>query len=174
MVAALVREPDPDRRHLIVALTDSIDTMSTLGVPSMRDVARQANATLVIAWITLSEDAFFVAPADDPTKAAAVDDVQRAARSPRSRTDGSQRVAPVRQIWTPHLRAAAPGRTIYAFDTLSEAVESTGGSLHPPGFFTERNAAAIFDKIYADFRRSYLLRFLPRGVHARWGGTTWR
>ena len=34
MVAALLREPDPDRRHLIVALTDSIDTMSTLGVPS--------------------------------------------------------------------------------------------------------------------------------------------
>jgi len=47
---------------------------------------------------------------------------------------------------------------------LREAVESTGGSLHPPGFFTERNAAAIFDKIYSEFRRTYLLRFLPRDV----------
>ena len=79
MVAALVREPDPDRRHLIVALTDSIDTMSTLGVPSVREVARQANATLVIAWITLSEDASFVAAGGRSDQGAAVDDVQLSA-----------------------------------------------------------------------------------------------
>ena len=85
MVAALLREPDPDRRHLIVALTDSIDTMSTLGVPSVREVARQANATLVIAWITLSEDAFFVAPADDPTKAPPWMTSSERRRSPRAK-----------------------------------------------------------------------------------------
>ena len=91
-----------------------------------------------------------------------MDDVQRARRSPRAK----RRIA-ARRAGEANLDAALrprSGRTIYAFDTLREAVESTGGSLHPPGFFTERNAAAIFDKVYADFRRSYLLRFLPRGV----------
>jgi hypothetical protein len=162
MVAALLRDPDPDHRHLIIALTDSIDTMSTLGVPVVRDVARQPNATLVVAWITLSEDPFFVPPPTDPTMPPPwMTSSERLER--HVRTEGSQRVAPVRQVWTPHLEPP-PGRTIYAFDTLREAVESTGGSLHPPGFFTERNAAAIFDKIYAEFRRTYVLRFLPRDV----------
>jgi VWFA-related protein len=162
MVAALLRDPDPDHRHLIITLTDSIDTMSTLGVPAVRDVARQSNATLVVAWITLSEDPFFVPPPTDPTMPPPwITSSERLER--HVRTEGSQRVAPVRQVWTPHLEPP-PGRTIYAFNTLREAVESTGGSLHPPGFFTERNAAAIFDKIYAEFRRTYVLRFLPRDV----------
>jgi hypothetical protein len=162
LVAALLRDPDPDHRHLIIALTDSIDTMSTLGVSAVRDVARQSNATLVVAWITLGEDPFFVPPADDPTMPPPwMTSSERLDR--HVRTQGSQRAAPVRQVWTPH-REPPPGRTIYAFDTLREAVESTGGSLHPPGFFSERNAAAIFDKIYAEFRRTYLLRFLPHDV----------
>jgi hypothetical protein len=47
---------------------------------------------------------------------------------------------------------------------LREAADLTGGAVHPPGVFTDRSAAAIFDKIYAEFRRNYILRYLPTGV----------
>lgn len=161
MAGALVREPDPDRRHLIIALTDSVDSMSTLTLPVVRDVARQASATLVVAWISLSEDPAFVPPPDDPTKAPPwATSAERADRHVRL---ASERTVPARQQWTPHIEPP-PGRTIYAFDALKEAAEGTGGAMHPPGVMVDRSASVIFDKIYAEFRRNYLLRFLPRGV----------
>ena len=56
LVAALLREADPDRQHLIIAITDTIDTMSTLNMAAVRAVAQQSSATLVLSWVTLSED----------------------------------------------------------------------------------------------------------------------
>ena len=35
LVAALLREADPDRQHLIIAITDTIDTMSTLNMSAV-------------------------------------------------------------------------------------------------------------------------------------------
>jgi VWFA-related protein len=163
MVAALLRQPDPDRRHLIVAMTDSIDTMSTLDVAAVRDVASTSTATLVVCWITLSEDAAFNAPANvAPPWMTSAEKLDRHVKS------ASQRTVPPRQQWTPHYDPPR-GRDIYAFDVLRDATEMTGGALHPPGVFTDRNAAVIFDRIYAEFRHNYVLRYLPQGVaHDGW------
>ncbi len=175
LVAALLREPDPDRQHLVIAMTDSIDTMSTLNSATVRDVARQSGATLVVSWITLSEDGDPGIGKPVPPWATAGERLERHVRAPRTlgalpmlggigtSVVAVDRAVPARQQWTPHYDPPR-GRTIEAFDTLREAAELTGGAVHPPGVFKDRNAAAIFDKIYADFRRNYVLRYLPQGV----------
>jgi hypothetical protein len=154
LVAALVRDPDPDRRHLVVALTDSVDTMSTVDLRTVRDVARQSNATLVVSWITLSIDAQW-SPPGRPRWSTSHERVSSYVRGQRS--------VPRRQRWTPHIDPP-PGRTIDAFELLKEATELTGGGLHPPGVFVNRSASAVFDKVYAEFRQSILLRYRPEGV----------
>lgn len=176
LVAALLRESDPDRRHLIIAMTDSIDTMSTLSIANVRDVAKQSRSTLVVSWITLSQDGD---PSPTTPWATAAERLERHVRAPttlgarpmlgvpggNSRSSGVVvgRTAPVRQQWAPHYDPPV-GRRWTAFDVLREAADLTGGAVHPPGVFTDRNAAAIFDKIYAEFRRNYILRYLPQGV----------
>jgi VWFA-related protein len=177
LVAALLRESDPDRRHLIIAMTDSIDTMSTLSMASVRDVAKQSRSTLVVSWITLSADADSLFP----PWATSAERLERHVRAPRSLGERPMlnidsklatprssavivgRTVPARQQWTPHYDPPR-GRLSSAFDVLREAADLTGGAVHPPGVFTDRNAAAIFDKIYAEFRRNYILRYLPQGV----------
>ena len=54
--------------------------------------------------------------------------------------------------------------TIDDFDLLRKTAEETGGALHEPGVFTDRTAAAIFEKLYNEYRESYLLRYMPQGV----------
>jgi VWFA-related protein len=172
LVAALLREADPDRQHLIVAITDTIDTMSTLDMAAVRTVARQSSATLVVTWITLAEagpPSAFHPPGwatssereaghvRAPTTLGALPLLLNHVDPPPGRT------VPARQQWTPHY-APPRGRSIYAFDVLREAAELTGGAIHPPGVFTDRNATTIFDKIYAEFRRNYVLRYLPADV----------
>jgi tetratricopeptide (TPR) repeat protein len=51
-----------------------------------------------------------------------------------------------------------------AFDALKEATETTGGAMHPPGVFVDRSAAAIFNKLFDDYRHSYILRYTAEGV----------
>jgi hypothetical protein len=175
LVAALLREPDPDRQHLVIAMTDSIDTMSTLNVATVRDVAKQSGATLVVSWITLSEDGDPCIGCPIPPWATASERLERHVRAPRTlfpqpmlggigtSVVAVNRTVPARQQWLPHYDPPR-GRTFDAFALLREAAEFTGGAVHPPGVFKDRNAAAIFDKIYADFRRNYVLRYLPQGV----------
>ena len=46
--AVLLRQTDPGRRQLIVAMTDAFDNVSLLDAPDVRDLARLANAVLHI------------------------------------------------------------------------------------------------------------------------------
>jgi len=171
LVAALLREPSPDRRHLIIALTDTIDTMSTATMATVRDVARQSSSTLVVAWITLSQDGD---PSPGVPWATASERLDRHIKAPVTlgargllgHPDPARptaRTVPARQQWTPHYDPPK-GRRWEAFDVLREAAALTGGSVHPPGVFVDRNASTIFDKIYAEFRQNFILRYLPTGV----------
>ncbi|MEZ5315910.1 MAG: hypothetical protein R2752_00765 [Vicinamibacterales bacterium] len=168
LVAALVREPDPDRRHLVIALTDSIDTRSTVDVDTVLEVARQSNATLVVSWITLSiDDQAREPPGEPPPWIASYEKLARHVNLLPCHACGGPgallRQRPRGQPWMPHKAPPLP-RTIYAFDAVKEATELTGGGLYPPGIFVNRNASVIFDKVYADFRRNVVLRYRPEGV----------
>jgi tetratricopeptide (TPR) repeat protein len=180
LVAALLREPDKQRPHLVIAITDTVDSMSTADMATVRDVAKESGATLVIAWVTLSEDPSGAAdpvthfPYWSPT----TERERRARGAMIVPPHGADATVPQNvnepavtngnsvgraRYWIPHMAPASP-RTIAAFDLLKEAAETTGGALHPPGVFTDRSAEAIFNKVYDDYRHSYVLRYMPTGV----------
>jgi hypothetical protein len=157
IAAALMRQADPNRQHLVLVISDTIDTMSTLSMSAVREVARQSSATLYLTWVSLSEDPLFVGAAGEPPPWNSTSE-----RLERHIRGASQRTVPRRQQWMPHYDPPN-GRNIYAFDVLREAADLTGGGLRIGGFI-ERNASIIFNKFYAEFRRNYVLRYKPAGV----------
>jgi VWFA-related protein len=141
LAAALLRQVEPNRRHLIIALTNGIDAVSGLDARAVRDIARYSTATLYIAQIDIA--------LLDPL---GVSGRQRA-DTHRCMTAGI--CSPTTYYWQPF--------GDYEFDTLAEAATLTGGKLYLPGVFTDRTAAAIFKKVFEDYRASYLLRYAPKG-----------
>jgi VWFA-related protein len=51
LLLAMLRRPEPDRRHLIVAITDGVDNGSLVSSATIRAVARRAEAVLHIVLI---------------------------------------------------------------------------------------------------------------------------
>jgi hypothetical protein len=51
-------------------------------------------------------------------------------------------------------------------DILQDAARRTGGELYPAGDLDE-NVVAAFDRVFEDFRTSYVLRYTPAGVTPR-------
>lgn len=157
LVAALLREADPDRQHLIIAITDTIDTMSALDMATVRGVARHSSSTLELAWVSMAvEEVPALEMGAPPSWTNSAERLERHVRGP------AQRRSPRRAQWTPHYNPR-PYRTIFDFDLLKEAAELTGGQLRIGGFI-DRNAAIIFKKVYAEFRSSVVLRYVPAGV----------
>lgn len=149
LAAALLRETDPNRRHLIIALTNGIDAISALDARAVRDIARVSDATLYIAQVDV---------ALDPAEGAAPIYLSGRERADRARCMASGVCSPTKRFWQPYGE--------YDFDILAEAAAMTGGNLYLPGVFTDRTAAAIFKKVFEDYRRSYVLRYTPKGVAA--------
>jgi len=54
LVAALVPPREGDRRHLVVAFTDGVDTMSVLGSEALLEVGRRSDSVLHLFLITVS------------------------------------------------------------------------------------------------------------------------
>jgi tetratricopeptide (TPR) repeat protein len=67
------------------------------------------------------------------------------------------------RYWEPHHTPRA-GRKIEEFAPLKEAAEITGGSMELPGIFLNRSANGIFNKVFNDYRHSYILRYTAEGV----------
>lgn len=149
LAAALLRPVEPDRKHLIIAITNGIDAISTLDVGAVRDIARRSTATLHIAQVDMARDG---EPLDNtaPTWRTGIERITAARQGP------SGTINPVRTFWRPVAD--------YQNDALIEIAESTGGALYAPGVFTNRNAAAIFKKAFEDYRRRYVLRYTRTGV----------
>jgi tetratricopeptide (TPR) repeat protein len=145
LAAALLRQVDPNRRHLVIALTNGIDAVSTLDAAAVRDIARRSEALLHIAQVDMALDG------GEPPQW--ISGRQRL-DSFRCREAGV--CSPTRYFWEPF--------NDREFDMLAEAAAITGGALHHPGVFTDRTASAVFRKVFGEFRRSYLLRYTPQGV----------
>lgn len=152
MVAALLREPDRERPHLVIVISDTVDSMSVTDMNTVRDVAKQSGSTLVIAWVTLVMELGM-----PPPWFTSEERVGAYIRGLATRSTLRAR------YWLPHHTPPA-GRPMAAFQPLIDAAEITGGSLHPPGFFVERTASAVFSKVFDDYRHSYILRYSAEGV----------
>lgn len=180
MVAALLRQPDAERPHLVIVLSDTIDTMSSTSMATVARVAKYTSSTLVIAWITMDliSSGPFVPPRTSTTSERA-EGFKRGAvavfSSPRFLEanglthnsvggNGSYaRTAPKTGGWHPHYLPRR-NRYITDFDPLKEAAEATGGALYLPGIFANRTASTIFEKLYADYRSRYVLRYERTGA----------
>jgi VWFA-related protein len=148
LAAALLRAVDPARRHIIVALTNGIDAMSTLDAAAVREIARRSPAVLHIMQVDVARESNSPDASPDVRWSSARERLQR-------RQCGLIGLCrPTRNFWRPYDQKE--------FDVLKEAAEATGGALHVPGIFT--SAAGTFRKVLGDYRRSYLLRYTPQGV----------
>ncbi len=156
LAMALLRHADPDRPHLVIAITNAIDTMSLLDVDAVREIARESSAILHVALIDIGEEI-----PDPPAKPYLKSSWQRLNGF---RCGTSFQCSLTRLFW--RARDDRPfGLFHYEdFDSLKEAAELTGGKMYLPGVFTDRTAAAIFEKVFADYRQSYILRYTPQGV----------
>lgn len=123
LVAGLLTPVDVDRRHLVVAMTDGVDTTSTLDADTVRRVAGRSDAVMHIVAL-----------------------------------DGQSAPSPIPPNWLPRRDAD--------LDILQEAARRTGGELSPAGALGA-NVVAAFDRVFEDFRSSYVLRYTPARVAAR-------
>ena len=143
--AALMRTR-MDRPHLIIAVTNGVDASSTLSVEAVRDLARESQAVLHVATL----DVELVLESNPPRYSTG-----------RMRLDGARTQLsgvrpPQRLFWRPYDNP-------HDINVIKEAAESTGGGLHLPGLF-RGGPARLFEKVFQDYRRSYLLRYTPTGV----------
>jgi VWFA-related protein len=160
LAAALLFQVPLNRRHLIIAITNGIDTMSTLDAATVRDIARHSNATLHLAQVDMSEYVEF----GDITHAPVSYWDSRRERERANICAASGRCEPKQHFWQPHYEPTitrAPQTDRFAL--LHEAARLTGGDLHQPGLF-QRNASDIFESVFKDFRQNYLLHYTPQGV----------
>jgi VWFA-related protein len=134
LAASMLRPVEPNRRHIIIALTDGIDSISALRARTVRDIAERSDATLHIGHVDISAARYLAA-------------FQCAMMGWCS---------PTRRFWLP-FQDHDP-------ETLREAARLTGGDLHEPGVFVDANPVGIFKQVFDDFRRSYVLRYMPKGV----------
>jgi VWFA-related protein len=185
MVAGLLREPDATRPHLIIVLSDTIDTMSATTMQTVRDVAKYSSSILTVAWITMALLDGTPPPVMSSSERVEVNHrTISTVSAPTMQLEGgititgsggmgsNRRTAPRTRGWHPHYEPRA-GRLITAFDPLKEAAEMTGGALYLPGIFTDRTASAIFNKLYADYRNRYVLRYTATGTaRAGWHDVT--
>lgn len=123
LVAGLLTPVDVDRRHLVVAMTDGVDTTSTLDADAVRRVAGRTDAVLHIVALS-----------------------------------GHAAPSPVPANWLPRRDAD--------LEILQEAARRTGGELYPAGQLGA-DVVGAFDRVFEDFRSSYVLRYTPARVNAR-------
>lgn len=150
MFIAMMHRPDPDRRHLIVAITDGVDFGSVLDSATVRDVARRAEAVLHLAVVTAGG-----APQTGRL------DPRRGFTTPRHATAAalaSSNFGFLRATWF-HVLPEFAG-----LSRLEEGAHLTGGTVRtvPEG----TSVVDTFRRAFEDFRQSYLLLYAPSGVPA--------
>jgi hypothetical protein len=131
VLGALLHRADPDRRHLVVALTDGEDICSLASGESLRAGAERSGA--VFHWVNV--------------------DMGGPPRDYFARSDGVES------------NCRYPPGPVDLGRFLSDATRLTGGSVHAAKSSADAIGIALFfDAILDDFRRSYILHYVPEGV----------
>jgi VWFA-related protein len=108
---AMMHQPDPDRRHLIVALTDGVDAGSTVGSQAVLDAARHAEGVLHLVLFGTSHGSGRVAGYWTPTRGDR--DGQRRLKQAADLTGG--------RVHTPIFRANVVSYFRNAFDDFRQS-----------------------------------------------------
>jgi len=170
IAAAMLQPVLANRRHLVVALTDGYDTVSTLDAPAIRDLARRSDAALHIVS-AIAAPTVRAQNMQSEAKRRPELMVPAIPADPRAPGPGELPQQCVEtglceqwsRFWLPFADSSP--------DLLAEAARSTGGDVHDPGWFANRDLSSIFRQVFDDYRHSYVLRYTPANV-ARTGWHT--
>lgn len=148
LAAVLLHPVGPDRRHVVIARTKGVDTMSAVGAGALAAIAGKSDARfhLVLMETALSNDG--------------------EARAWQCREIG--------QCW-PTVRSWIPHKTWMIDDSefhrvtreglmIKAGVDATGGAWHQAAGLSVPSLTGTFKATFDDFRASYMLRYTPQGV----------
>jgi tetratricopeptide (TPR) repeat protein len=173
LIAALLRPAAPDRRHVVIAMTKAEDTISTVEIAAVQNIARRSDAVLHIVLGTSLVGDTTCKPASGgpaPGEGARLgisgsSEEGVSAASPGGGVAGNPFQSPAagicrfprRKFWQP------VGRRVAA--ELPTLAESTGGAFY--GFDAlgfHRSFADEVERVFNQFRQGYVLRYTPQGV----------
>ena len=147
LAAALLYPVEPRRRHVVVAATKGIDTISSVSAQSVRVIAERSDALFHLVAMESESDN------DDAFS---------------SFQCGLMGYCwPTRQFWVPfrhRLFGPAPFHVLTSDgEALWTGAEATGGGFHKAQMLNVPNLKSTFKKAFEDFRNSYVLRYTPQG-----------
>lgn len=149
VITALATPVEADRRHVVILRTRGTDTMSLTAVNRLQNVAATSDAQLHIildemsVWQELDERGFRCRELDH--------------------------CLPAANFWQPFRRVSqvvTEGRLVLnPFGLLlQDTAVVTGGAIHVTQLVNPPTVRSIFEKVFAQFRESYVLRYVPQGV----------
>jgi VWFA-related protein len=147
LTAALMSPPNPDRRHLVLAMTDGIDTYSATTPATLRRVSTRSDAVL---HVVQAGSRYIGAPIYMP-------------EDPRYVLIPYNQRQFQRAFWGPFDAAMRAAYLDLDEPLLRDLTVRTGGAFHGSSLFGMGTVNA-FKEVYDEFRQSYLLRFTPDGV----------
>jgi VWFA-related protein len=150
LAVALLQPVEPARRHVVLARTKGLDSISSIDARAVRAIAERSD---VLLHVVMMETAL---------------DNEAALRGFQCGLMGL--CWPTRRFWVPfERRLIGPGpvhQLLPDGQALSDAADATGGRLHKTQILAEPTLTGAFRRAFEDFRSSYVLRYTPQGVSA--------
>jgi len=155
LTTVLLQPIEPRRRHVIVAATKGLDTISAVTAADVAAIARHADAQLHLVMLEMDAD-----------KDATIRPFQCA---------NMDLCRPTYRFWTPARHrlfvpepitgGGAPLHTLLADGaSLKLGAEATGGALYQGAMLAEPSLFGVFRHAFDNFRQSYVLRYSPKGI----------
>ena len=149
--AALLHPVDPSRRHVVIARTKGVDTISSIDAEAVKAIAERSGALLHVVAMETAADS-------------------------EGELRGFQCALmgycwPTRRFWIPFERRLFGNPPAHPLLRDGQAValgaQVTGGALHQTSMLSEPTLIGTFRKTFEDFRNGYVLRYSPQGVDRR-------
>ena len=149
--AALLHPVDPSRRHVVIARTKGVDTISSIDAEAVKAIAERSGALLHVVAMETAADS-------------------------EGELRGFQCALmgycwPTRRFWIPFERRLFGNPPVHPLLRDGQAValgaQATGGALHQTSMLSEPTLNGTFRKTFEDFRNGYVLRYSPQGVDRR-------
>ena len=138
IAAALISRTDPERRRLVVAITDGSDTKSVIEAATVMELARHSDTVLHIVFV---RPPVAINPGPGPV--------------PLFGGPGSGSFIRRKTY-------------VSEWDVLLDATVMTGGGFHGARHgavsASEANAVEVFRRLFDEFRQSYVIQFNPENV----------
>jgi tetratricopeptide (TPR) repeat protein len=149
-MTALLQPVEPARRHVVIARTKGVDTVSSVDAATLRAVAERSDA---LFHVVMMESAL---------------DAEAALAAFQCNPFLMGLCWPKQRSWIPHQRrliGGPPKRELLPDGRdVAAGAAATGGAMHQTMLFNEPTLTSAFQKALNDFRNGYILRYTPAGV----------